>query len=133
MSSEEKIFDKLDEMQKDISSIKTDVEVLKMREQPAYPCRAYMDSARHEIEESQKSQKYDLNNIATVNENRYKELHGKINNKVKFGFFWLIMISAFAFTAGSYVYTWNTNNRIDTLRMFDKEHENQREINEAVK
>lgn len=106
MSAEERIFEKLDSMGIDLAQVKTDVAVLKNREQPAHPCRCYMDSVRHEIEENQKAIKYDMNNIAYVNEGRYKDIKKEIEKKATHAFFWKFIVASFGFTSASFVFTW---------------------------
>lgn len=92
MSSEEKIFDKLDTLQKDISKMDKNIAVLMSREQPSAPCRAEI-------------------------ERRYCELNNKINGfqggighsmneKVSKSTFWKLIGSSFLFTSLSFGFTW---------------------------
>lgn len=88
MGDTEKLFDKIDEIQKDLAEVKSDVKVLKAKEQPSHPCRQYMSEVKSDIKNS-------LAHITADNEYRNETMRkdidaigSQLHKKVSFGFFW---------------------------------------------
>lgn len=95
---------KFSEIYERLGDMRTDIEVIKQKERPSPNCRDLILELVGATDEKCKVVKEDIDNVSR-----------KISKRVTWGLFWMIIGSAFLFTIGSYIYTYNTNIRIDAI------------------
>jgi Ca2+-dependent lipid-binding protein len=99
MGDTEKLFDKIDEIQKDLAEVKSDIKVMKAKEQPSFPCRQYIQEAKQEVRSS-------IASVSGIMESKICEVEKKIDKKVGHSLFWKISGVLFSLILGSFVFTW---------------------------
>ena len=99
MGDTEKLFDKIDEIQKDLAEVKSDIKVMKAKEQPSFPCRQYIEQTRQEIRSS-------IASVSGIMENKICNVEKSVDKKIGHALFWKISSVLFSLVLGSYVFTW---------------------------
>ena len=100
-----KIFQKIDIITEDIASIKTDIAVIKAQEKPSANCREHIMAMEELCRIKHEEMQDDMNNFA-------QKFDRKVNDKIGWALFWLIISALFGLIIGSYSYTWKTGERI---------------------
>ena len=93
-----------------VTDLHVEVEKIKDKDKPSPPCRDLIIELHGITEEKCGNVKKDIDKVSEI-----------ARKRVTWGVAWVFLIAIFLFTSGSYIYTWNTNNRIDALRLYERE------------